>query len=249
MAENYQFERTSATANGGQPVEVLAAPPPGVSYRIVYVNGFNNSGGARQLLGRVLIDGGSSQNRCFLSASVNNNNQFVASYYAIALAEWPTIAVLSDADETFEIAMVSGTGTMEITVIYEIMDQTGPRTVRSAFSSTNGTSGVELIPVPDPETVHRVLMVNGLNNSGVNQTLYLDAGTGGTDRMATLYSALTDNFWMYHSTHQPPFPPLILSGAADSLVMSLSAVPIGWPVSGDIDIAAYYEVLDRRVVV
>jgi len=239
MAQNYQFERASVAATGATPVTLLAAPPVGVSYRIFYINGFNNAGAARILKGQV-VSVASGTYRCFRSASVNNNNQFVASHYTIALAEWPTIAVLDDTDETLEI-FLSAAGTMVISVCYEIVDQTGERTFRNAFATTNGTARIELLAAPTPETVYRILMVNGLNDSGGNRTLRLDAGTGGTNRMATLFTFNNVAFWFHTLLNQAPWPPLHLSSTSDSLVMSMDA-------AGALNIAAYYEVLDRRVV-
>ena len=45
MAENYQFERGSVALDGATPVKLLEAHPPGVSYRIFHINGFNSAKG------------------------------------------------------------------------------------------------------------------------------------------------------------------------------------------------------------
>lgn len=235
MAENYQFERTSVAATGATPVTILAAPPSGISYRIFYINGYNNSGGTRSLFGRITKNGTSYV--CYFAA-VANNNVFNTQVSNQALAEHPTIAVLADTDEKFEIYL-SGSGTPVISLMYEIVDQTGQRTFRSGLATTISFTLVTLVPAPTSETVHRVLNVNALNDAGGTRIMFLRAGT--TDFLSQLSAANNAVFRRHVAANQAPFPPLILSGTSDTLGVTLSS-------TGAIPVSAPYEVLDRRVV-
>jgi hypothetical protein len=238
MAENYRFERVSVAATGATPVTLVSAPPEGVSYRIFFVNGRNDAGAARTLWGRINKAG--TYYWCFRTATYNGVS-FITQLGTFALAEYPTIAVLDDTDETLQVYL-NGTGTMTISAFYEIMEQTGEQTIRNALATTNGTTGVELIPAPTSETVHRVLNANGFNGSGGTRNLYLDAGTGSPiERMVQLQSVNNSIFRPLTATNQSPFPPFILSGTSDSCVMSLDN-------TGTINVCAFYEVLSRRVV-
>jgi len=238
VPENYQFERVSVAATSGTPVEILAAPPEGVVYRIFYINGFNDEGTARILYGRVLK--AAAPYLCFQVLALTGAT-FVLSTPAAALAEWPTTAVLSDTDESFQV-LLSGAGTMKISLCYEIVDKYGPRSYRGAYATLDGTSPVQLIAAPTSETVHRVLTVNGYNNVGAARNLFLTAGTGAPEDVLAEFSAANVTLFRPHySTHQAPWPPIYLSGTSDSLYMYLSG-------SGTNNMLAAYEILSRRVV-
>ena len=237
MPENYQIERATVAATGNTKVTILAAPPEGMVYRIFYINGENDSGGTRTLWG--VIEEGGVFSWCFQALALDGVT-FVTSVPSAALSEWPTIAVLDDTDENFQIYL-SDTGTMTISLGYEIVDKFGPRPFRNSFVVTDGTTPVELIPAPTSETVHFVHNVNGLTGAAT-RTLYLDAGTGSpTNRMAEFSATALNTFRSHLPANQSPFPPITLSGTSDSLYASLNG-------TGTLNLSAHYEILDRRVV-
>lgn len=238
MLENYQFERVAVAATGGSAVEILAAPPEGVAYRIFYINGKNDEATARLLYGRVLKV--AAPYICFQALALAGQ-AFVGTISSTALAEWPTIAVLADTDESFQIYLHAA-GTMTITLCYEIVEKQGPRSYRSAFATLAGATPVKLIDAPTTETVHRLLTVNGYNTIGAARSLFLTAGTGAPENGLAQLAANNNTAFMPHlATNQAPFPPIYLSGTSDSLYMYLSG-------SGTNNMLAAYEVLSRRVV-
>jgi hypothetical protein len=240
MAENYQFERSSVALDGTNFVTLVPAPPEGVSYRVFYINGRNDSGAAK-IIGGIINSVASGIYQCF-SATAANLNCYITQQQVFALAEYPTIAVLDDTDQTLQIQLLTGTGTDVISACYEIVDQTGPRTFRNAFATLTGATSVELIPAPTPETVHRVLNVNGVNVSGGNRIMYLTVGDTPPPNVVGQLAAVNNGAWRpYYLTNQSPFPPIILSGTSDYLSIVLNG-------TGTSNVFAAYEVLDRRVV-
>jgi hypothetical protein len=236
MPENYQFERATVTLDGTTAVTAVPAPPFGVSYRIFHINALNTSGGVRFLFGR--INSSVKGNFICFYATALNTLAYISTENTVALAEWPTIAVLDSPNETFEVYLNS-TGTDVVSVCYEIVDQTGPRSFRNSLVLTDGTSQKPLIGAPGAETVHRVLNVNGWNNSGGSRYLSLTAGGGG--RMAQLFTTNASIFRGHLAANQAPFPPFVLSSTSDNLIMTMND-------TGVLNISSAYEVLDRRVV-
>jgi hypothetical protein len=240
MIENYQFERATKAMTGAVAVTALAAPPTGVSYRIFYVNGENDSGGVRTLTGQINSVASGVYPCMYMSAA--DTEAFITQEPATSLAEYPTIAVLDDSDETFELVL-NGTGTMTCSIMYEIVDQTGQRTFRNAFATANADTFVELVPAPTAENVYRVINVNAFNNEAGTRRLVLNVGDGTPTEWVGELQALTATMFREHiAGAESPFPPIILSSTTDNLMIRSQAAGASFKV------CAFYEVLDRRVV-
>jgi hypothetical protein len=237
--QNYQFDRKTVAADGTNRVVLVPAPPFGVSYRIFFLNGLNNSGGARALIGEVHDSTNAKFYRAFQTIAIDGL-PWLTGVPAFDIAEFPTIAVLDNSDETFEISLTD-TGTMTVSACYEILDQEGGRTFRNSFATTNGTSEVELAPAPSLGQVHRFLSVNGLNDSGGPRNFFFWAGTGSTDGLFALTAVDGVPFRQIVTTFQSPFPPFVLADTGDSLVGTLND-------TGALDIITNYEILSRRIV-
>jgi hypothetical protein len=173
-----------------------------------------------------------------LMASAANANCFVTQVGTFKMAEYPTIAVLDNTDESFQITL-NGVGTPKITACYEIVDQSGPRTFRNAFATTNGATPVELVPAPPADEAYRVVYVNGYNiGAGATRTLWLNIGTGSgasLERVGQMSATNLNLFSTQTAAFESPFPEIVLSDTDENLQMQLNA-------AGALDIAANYEV-------
>lgn len=237
MAKNYHFDRAFATLTNTTPVTALGPPPEGVSYRIFYINGINSAGAARYLSAQVNSTA-SGLYRCF-TALASNLSVYVKQYSTSNYAEYPTIAVLDDTDETLEV-FASGASTNLITVHYEIVDNDGERTFRNGMATLTGTTYVKLISAPTAETVHRVLNVNGRNTAGAARIMYLRLSTSNYF-VGELYAANNFLFRSFLLNQESPFPSIILGRDVDDLYVASSGAATD-------NIMASYEVLDRRVL-
>ena len=112
----FPVKSARATLNGATSVELVPAPPEGVSHRLLKVFGFNSAGGARVL--RVYCKEGAVETPSWFSRSAANNTMFTA-YLGV---ENPDIGlVVSDTDESIVIS-VTGTGTDVIVASYEVLE-------------------------------------------------------------------------------------------------------------------------------
>ena len=237
----YRYATVSVAASGTDRVVLVPAPDDGVSYRIFFVNAKNTSGGIRSLVGEVHDSTSNEYYMAFFGAAFNGD-YFVDGSAAYATAEYNTIAVLDDTDETFEISL-SGTGTFVVTACYEIVDETGARTFRNSMATTDGTNEVELLSAPPSLEVYRVHTINGKNTAGSSTKLSLWVGTGSTRGIFQLVSTVNNTpFRITGAAYQSPFPPFVLSGASDSLVGTLNA-------AGALNIITNYEVLSSGTIV
>jgi len=238
--ENYEHARATVTTNGTTNVTALAAPPEGVSYRLYMLNGINNSGAARNLWGRI-FDETASTNQITFGATCNNNQAFVRSRQDTdSLAEYPTIAILDDTDQRYEVRL-SGTGATVITACYEIVDKTGARSFRDNLVALNGTTDVKILDAPPKGEVYRILNIVSYNNSGAARLYYVTVTTNSPEELvAELYAVATTVLRPHTAAHQSPFPHIILSETTDDLYMRASGTATH-------KVNVLYEVLQKGV--
>ena len=237
----YRYATVSVAASGTDRVVLVPAPDDGVSYRIFFVNAKNTSGGIRSVTGEVYDSTANEYYMAFSSAAFSG--KFFADGSAdYAVAEYNTIAVLDDTDETFVVSL-NGAGTFIITACYEVVDETGERTFRNSIAVTDGTNEVELLAAPPSLEVYRVHTINGKNTAGSGTTLDLWVGTGSTRGIFQLTTTVNNSpFRLMGATNQSPFPPFVLSGSSDSLVGTLDR-------AGALNIITSYEVLSSGTIV
>jgi hypothetical protein len=215
MADVYSYERSSVAASGANWQTLVSAPPEGVSYRIFYVNAYNNAGSTRTAIGAITDTTTGTRYGAFQAVAADANC-FLPHYATFALAEYPTIAVLDSTDQIFEISLTDILGSMVFTACYEIVDQSGPRTFRNSLVTMNGTSFVELLPAPTEEVVYRIISLNGRNGSGGTRILWgqITSATGVSRQRVLQMTAVNGNsFHMHTSTFESPFPEIVLSAA------------------------------------
>ena len=244
MVANYTYERTTVTLQSGTPVTLVPSPPPGVAYRIFHVDGHNNEAATKVIVGK--INDGSNLYTVYRDSALTNES-FVQIIATSDLPSQGTICVLDSTNESFEVELIATgsittTGTFIVGCSYEILETEGERTVRNTFATTNGTTPVELIPVPRPNEVYRVLKVNGNNDSGGTRTMHMNVGTdsGASKQGVGKFTVINTFPFFYQFTGWgTAWPNFVLSSATDSLEVELSG-------TGALLVSAHYEVHTSR---